>query len=312
MSNKPQKAPFPYYGGKGTVRHQVWNHYGSVRTFVEPFAGSLGILLGRPKDTFNWKGNPMREIVNDLNGFVVNAWRAIQLDPDKLALFIETNCPVFESDLRARQHYLVREQDDLTKMLISDPEAYDLEAAAYWISGISSYIGHGFPYDDGGRPHVSSYGKGVHSLGRRDRLDDIFAALSQRLRYVKIFCGDWSRCVTSQITEHGLGPAAIFLDPPYTAEAGRTSDLYDDDDLTVGHEVYRWCMDNGDDPNLRIALCGLEGEYDMPSDWKEVPWGGPGNFSTASRERIWFSPHCLDPTKKDKGILTTFTSQEDD
>ena len=53
---------------------------------------------------------------------------------------------------------------------------------------------------------------------------------------------------------------------------------------------------------MRIALCGYEGEHEMPSTWETVEWkanGGYGNQAgennNAARERIWFSPHCLRP-----------------
>jgi len=52
---------------------------------------------------------------------------------------------------------------------------------------------------------------------------------------------------------------------------------------------------------LRIALCGYEGEHQMPDDWGRVKWKAPGGYSSQKkkgndnpyRERIWFSPHCL-------------------
>jgi hypothetical protein len=60
-----------------------------------------------------------------------------------------------------------------------------------------------------------------------------------------------------------------------------------------------WCAENGDDPKLRIALCGYEGDYKL-SGWTLVDGkatnagygGGAGNHNHL-RERIWFSPHCL-------------------
>jgi hypothetical protein len=51
---------------------------------------------------------------------------------------------------------------------------------------------------------------------------------------------------------------------------------------------------------LRIALCGYEGEHDMPGWTLEIGkatnggYGKEGN-GNAKRERIWFSPHCLQP-----------------
>jgi hypothetical protein len=42
------KAPFPWYGGKSRVAPEVWAALGDVQYYVEPFAGSLAVLLARP------------------------------------------------------------------------------------------------------------------------------------------------------------------------------------------------------------------------------------------------------------------------
>ena len=72
----------------------------------------------------------------------------------------------------------------------------------------------------------------------------------------------------------------------------------------ISAEVRAWAVEHGDDMNLRIALCGYEGEHDMPPSWECVRGrstnGGYGNLrkngknENGSRERIWFSPGCLE------------------
>lgn len=66
------------------------------------------------------------------------------------------------------------------------------------------------------------------------------------------------------------------------------------------------CMEQGDDPLLRIALCGYAGEGHEELEargWRCVPWKAHGGYgggkgkrgdANALRERIWFSPHCLE------------------
>jgi len=61
-------APFPYWGGKALVAPVIWQHLGDVRHYLEPFAGSLAVLLGRPH-------RPRVETVNDLDGHLVNVYR---------------------------------------------------------------------------------------------------------------------------------------------------------------------------------------------------------------------------------------------
>ncbi len=70
----------------------------------------------------------------------------------------------------------------------------------------------------------------------------------------------------------------------------------------IGHEVAEWARANGDNPLLRIALCGYEGEHEMPPSWNVYHWKAAGGYGSqgngsgrenASRETIWFSPYCL-------------------
>ena len=118
---------------------------------------------------------------------------------------------------------------------------------------------------------------------------------------MRVCSGDWKRvcgpCVT---TKHGL--TAVFLDPLY-AEAKRDNTLYREESGTVAHAVREWAIANGDHPKMRIALCGYEGEHQMPRGWTELAWKAAGGYASqrkardatnSSRELIWFSPHCLD------------------
>ena len=52
-ANTKLKAPFPWFGGKSRVAHFVWPRFGNVGNYVEPFAGSLAVLLKRPHEPRN-------------------------------------------------------------------------------------------------------------------------------------------------------------------------------------------------------------------------------------------------------------------
>jgi len=59
-------------------------------------------------------------------------------------------------------------------------------------------------------------------------------------------------------------------------------------------------LEHGDDPKLRIALCGYDGEHDMLKRWTCVAWKAGGGYSRSARgkanrhlEHLWFSPHRL-------------------
>ena len=152
-------------------------------------------------------------------------------------------------------------------------------------------------------PHISSAGLGVNKGG----VYDWFDALARRLRDVRVCCGDWSRiCGPSPTFINGL--TGVFLDPPYSDDAGR-DEVYSQDDFAVAHAVRDWCLANGDNKLLRIALCGYEGEHNelQQCGWRVHAWKTVGGYGSqgsgrgrdnAGRERIWFSPHCLQPQQR--------------
>ncbi|HXE05808.1 MAG TPA: DNA adenine methylase [Bryobacteraceae bacterium] len=372
------KAPFPWFGGKSRVADIVWDRFGDVDNYVEPFAGSLAVLLGRPTP-------PQTETINDLDCYLANFWRALQSSPGELAL--RADWPVNEADLHARHQWLVN-QAEFRERMKTDPDFCDVKIAAWWVWGISQWIGSGWcshpewsgrtnagrvgrgihrkrpmvaadnegkgvrrklaSLGDKGRgthrevlgntgmgvnrqlPHLGDAGRGgesataapglsgrgsgigIHSDERSAGLLEYFHALAARLRRVRVCCGDWARVTGPSATvKHGV--CGVFLDPPYdmrvvsNAESGRdgaapTDALYNHHDNDVSGAVRKWAIENANNPLLRIALCGYEGEHEMPGEWECVPWkahggygaqrGGRGN-QNAGRERIWFSPHCL-------------------
>ena len=92
--NVNHQPPFPYFGGKSSVADLVWSAFGDVSNYVEPFFGSGAVLLLRPD------GAGHIETVNDADGFVANFWRALQRDPEAVAVYADN--PVNECDLHAR------------------------------------------------------------------------------------------------------------------------------------------------------------------------------------------------------------------
>lgn len=320
---KELKAPFPWFGGKSRVANLVWDRFGNVPNYVEPFAGSLAVLLARPHA-------PGTETVNDLDCYLANFWRALSQDPEGVAHYADW--PVNEADQHARHRWLVSRVEFREQMKV-DPDYFDSKVAGWWAWGQCIWIGSGWcagsveeerPHlGDAGtglhrkRPHLGDAGKGLnrqlpHLGDAGTKILDYMLQLNKRLRGVRVCCGDWQRVTGPSVTfKHGV--TGIFLDPPYAEEADRDETLYAEDDLQVAHEVRRWATENGGNPLLRIALCGYDGEHQMPDDWECVAWKARGGYGSqgdgrgrenASRERIWFSPHCLKPPSLFCGSLS--------
>lgn len=129
------RAPFPWFGGKSRISAQVWERLGNPPNYVEPFAGSLAVLLRRPR------GAGLNETVNDLDAYLSNFWRAVSADPEAVAAFADW--PVSEADLHARHLWLVK-QTEFRERMLTDPEFYDPRIAGWWVWGISQWIGSGW------------------------------------------------------------------------------------------------------------------------------------------------------------------------
>ncbi|NJN53277.1 MAG: DNA adenine methylase [Anaerolineae bacterium] len=161
------KAPFPWAGGKSRVAHIVWPRFGNVVNYVEPFAGSLAMLLARPFP-------PRTETVNDADAFLANFWRSVQADPDTVAYYADS--PVNEADLHGRHRWLVNaipqpqvippefdtpelqaaylagwqasynphDPHAMRERLMTDPHYYDAKVAGWWVWGLSAWIGGGW------------------------------------------------------------------------------------------------------------------------------------------------------------------------
>lgn len=275
------------------MAYVVWKYFGDVPNYIEPFAGSLSVLLSRPS-------NPQTETVNDLNCYLANFWRALAHDPEALAC--HADWPVNEADLHARHKWLT-EQKAFSVRMRSDPEYYDVKIAGWWVWGICCWMGSGWCEQlHQKRPTLGTVGMGIHAV-RCASLAPYFHALAERLRQVRVCCGDWSRVVTPAVMLAQWDICAVFLDPPYDMDM-RDKRVYVEDSDCLSRQVREWAIANGDNPQLRIALCGYEGEHDMPASWRKVAWKAKGGFGSQAKkqtmaksnrfkERIWFSPHCL-------------------
>lgn len=337
----PLQAPFPYFGGKSKVAHAVWDRFGNPDNYVEPFGGSLAVLLARPHSHEWWL---KKETVGDYSGMVVNFYRALSMNPQ--AVTTHANWPVTEADLTSRHLYLVRYQNELAEKLAADPTFYDAQAAGWWVWGLSAWVGGDWmtgkgPWKPGDPEGPGVYrkmpmiagshgGKGIHKplskLSSQEEqhpdlheaygeaLSERFHALADRLRRVRIACGDWSRLTGAAVDPGAKKITAVFLDPPYDLTL-RRADLYGATDHTSAenqvHESARtWALTEGASPLRRIAYCSYSTDEEdalfEAAGWSAYRWSAQGGYGLQSdnaarankdREVIWFSPHCLKPSE---------------
>jgi hypothetical protein len=159
-------------------------------------------------------------------------------------------------------------------------------------------------------PHLGNAGQ-----GRTAYIYAWFGALQDRMRDVRVAVGDWQRVLTESVTtRHGL--TGVFLDPPYTKGAM---------DYAAGGvggglaaKVRAWCAANGQNPELRIVLCGHAGEHDalLANGWHLLTWKARKGYAltdeaveNSASETLWCSPHCVPERMVQDDMFLTLSGQ---
>ena len=318
-------APFPYFGGKALACVEVWAAMGDVDNYVEPFAGSAAMLLGRPG------GAAGVETINDADGLVANFWRAVAHDAESVAHHADWPCN--EADLFARHSWLVRERQSLLDGLHGDPNWYDAKIAGWWCWGLCNWIGSGWcsgtgPWiHDGERlvdsrqlPHLSA-GQGINrqlphlwnaGRGINRQLPHLSAGqgINRQLPHLSAgqgvnrgsFIREWFSALQARLRDVRVacgdwsrvvadsvttrhGLTALFLDPPYTL--GEMDYAAGGVGGALSGEVRAWCVANGGNHLLRIVLCGHAGEHDelLAHGWHTRTWTARKGYAATSEAR---------------------------
>lgn len=134
-----------------------------------------------------------------------------------------------------------------------------------------------------------------------------FRELSERLRRVRVVCGDWTR-VCGGDWQDDRGTCGIFFDPPYNPETcNRDPNIYTEESADVADKVREWCRKRGDRKTYRIVLAGYYEEHVSLLDdgWTVHRWSAHGGFANIGKgktqgninrhkEALFFSPHCYE------------------
>lgn len=187
----------PYYGGKHPrTRRGKWiaallGPPAPRSSYIEPFAGMLGVLLARPPAKV--------ELANDVNGWIVAWWRAVRDCPEEFArLLAATPC--------SRALF-----DEAVETVLAGARSGDLLRDALTIHiCIDQGMRHGpNPSRGSWAPCFSGAVGSVPSLRwQRERL----AALAARMRGVQLECRD--ACAILERARRAAD-ALIYADPPY-------------------------------------------------------------------------------------------------
>lgn len=220
-----------YYGGKRGYGKGKWIAgllpWEKDSCYAEPFAGMAGVLLARP---------PVKvEILNDLNGRVVNWWRMVRDCPNEFGYMVE-HTPISRDEFK------------WACAAVDDQALPDIRRALAFHILISQCITAGDNHLTGGtwrrhfNPAVGSFSG--HSAGE-------IALLAERIRDVQLENTDALGLLERMAA---CDYAVIYCDPPYPSAN------------TSGYAMGNFDRDRLSDLLLSqkgaVAVSGYEGEWD--------------------------------------------------
>jgi len=196
-----------YAGAKQRLASTIVSLLPEHRHYVEPFAGSLSVLLAKPAS--------MMETVNDLDQDLMTFWRVLRDHPKQLR-YVCANTPHSRAEFAASMPPLPTDLPDMEL------------ARRVWVRltqgrGARMNGRSGWRFTHGGnRMAMAAYKQGYVSR---------LAPVAQRLQRVSLEC----RPALDVITAYDKPHAVFYIDPPYLPATRGTQDCYQHEMTTDDH-----------------------------------------------------------------------------
>jgi len=241
----PAEPLAPWLGGKRLLATRIIARIEAIphRCYAEPFAGMGGVFLRRTL-------RPKSEILNDINGEIVNLFRVLREHPEAL---------------EAQFSLCLASREEFTRLIRTPPDTLtDIQRAARW-----AYLQR---MSFGGKPaHLATPGQMAVDVRdpariRSSLMTRMIRAAHTRLRGVHIERLDWA----DFIPRYDRPLTLFYLDPPYW-----------------GHETDygRGVFTRTDFARLAEMLRGLKGRFvlsinDRPEIRDLFAWAGIEEVAT--------------------------------
>lgn len=185
------RPPVPYYGGKQRLADQLADLLGRVKHdhYVEPYCGSLAVLLAKPKARM--------ETVNDLDAELMTFWRVLRDRPSELARAVALTP-------HSRAEYAAA-------CAPVDPGVDEVELARrVWVRLTQSRTGTQRAV--GWRHHQDPMGSAIGMPAYLDAYRSRLPAAVERIQGVSLE----SRPALELVAAYGRHPGVLlYVDPPY-------------------------------------------------------------------------------------------------
>lgn len=253
--------PFSYYGGKTRMAQKIVDLLpDNADTYVEPFAGSLAVLLRKQPHKC--------EVVNDMDGRIVSFWRTLRDKPEELAEALRLT-PYARDEFKHALATIDNTKDEVEyarKVYV----ILRMSRRRTTSGSVSDFRGAG----DANGP-AYSYRRSV----------DAIAQAAERLRGVIVENTD----AISLVRRWDKRNVAMYLDPPYVGET-RTARNYTVEN--AGIAFHRSLVSTVNQMSAKILISGYDHPiYEGLHGWRKIEFKSrTGSSSEATRyatEVLW-------------------------
>lgn len=255
--------PVRYSGGKWRIAPWIIENMPPHVAYVEPFCGGASIL-------FSKSPSPV-EVINDLNGEVVNFFRVLRERPGDLLMAVSLT-PYSREELK----------------IAYEPAEDMLEKARrFYVRSRQSFGSGEGEYSSGWR-YQRDLKRGTSVIREWNSLGHL-AEAATRLKDVQIDCDD----ALNVIRRFDAPKTLFYVDPPYLM-----SSRYKQEDI-YAHE-----MDDNQHRELAQLLRGVQGMVllsgyesdlyrELYPEWKLIKKSTKTNGNSQAEECLWISPNAL-------------------
>ncbi len=250
----PARPILPWIGGKRRLAKHLLPMFGAHECYVEPFCGAAALFFMKPP--------AKAEVINDINGELINLYRVVQCHMDEFSR-------QFRWSLVSRQlwHWLDASRPETLTDIQRAVRFFYLQKCGF-----------------GGKVDGRSFGTSTTTAPRLNllRLEEELSQAHLRLSRVTIEHQPWNECVQRYDRPHTL----FYCDPPYWGTEGYGVEFgleqYDRMATLARSISGRMIISVNDIPEMRQAFAGL------PMTTLDIHYqvGGTGRSKGASRELV--------------------------
>lgn len=302
----PSRPVLRYHGGKFRLASWIIKHLPPHRVYVEPYSGAASVLLCKPRS--------YAEVINDLDGDVVNLFRVLR-DPSTAEELTRLALLTPFSRQESEQAYLPAPKGDVVeqarRLLVRSWMGFSTNGAT---AGSAARVGFNGRLDrsdklkrEENKPAIST---GFRNNVTRSsttpahdwaRWPSIIEAVTERLTGVVIE----NRPALHLLVQLD-GPGVLFyVDPPYvksTRSDGR--DDYRHEMTDADHQLLSESLHQA---SSMVVLSGYDCPLyaDLYGDWQKVSKAVFADRAQARTECVWFNPSAW--AAQSQGALSLFS-----